>query len=208
MNLILLRHGEATDNVKELISDKEIYWSVLTEKGKETVMESINYLPININKVYVSPLPRTIQTANYVYEKYPNVEFIIDDRIREIKYGKYTHKKNNEELDEVRNKQIKGDYFTRFGDYGENKYDIELRLSEFLIDIYKNHKDDETILIVTHGSISSYIKRILKLKSLHLQTGKLEVFNDIDFEPVFKNIELLNSMKNKHDKDINIKRDI
>ena len=195
MNLILLRHGEATDNVKELISDKEIYWSVLTEKGKETVMESINYLPININKVYVSPLPRTIQTANYVYEKYPNVEFIIDDRIREIKYGKYTHKKNNEELDEVRNKQIKGDYFTRFGDYGENKYDIELRLSEFLIDIYKNHKDDETILIVTHGSISSYIKRILKLKSLHLQTGKLEVFNDIDFEPVFKNIELLNMIK-------------
>ena len=195
MNLILLRHGEATDNVKELISDKEIYWSVLTEKGKETVMESINYLPININKVYVSPLPRTIQTANYVYEKYPNVEFIIDDRIREIKYGKYTHKKNNEELDEVRNKQIKGDYFTRFGDYGENKYDIELRLSEFLIDIYENHKDDETILIVTHGSISSYIKRILKLKSLHLQTGKLEVFNDIDFEPVFKNIELLNMIK-------------
>lgn len=208
MNLILLRHGEATDNVKELISDKEIYWSVLTEKGKETVMESINYLPININKVYVSPLPRTIQTANYVYEKYPDIEFIIDDRIREIKYGKYTHKKNNEELDEVRNKQIKGDYFTRFGDYGENKYDIELRLSEFLIDISKNHKDNETILIVTHGSISSYIKRILKVKSSHLQTGKLEVFNDIDFEPVFKNIELLNSMKNKHDKDINIKRDI
>ena len=195
MNLILLRHGEATDNVKELISDKEIYWSVLTEKGKETVMESIKYLPININKVYVSPLPRTIQTAKYFYVKYPDVEFIIDDRIREIKYGKYTHKKNNEELDEVRNKQIKGDYFTRFGDYGENKYDIELRLSEFLIDIYKNHKDDETILIVTHGSISSYIKRILKLKSLHLQTGKLEVFNDIDFEPVFKNIELLNMIK-------------
>lgn len=208
MNLILLRHGEATDNVKELISDKEIYWSVLTEKGKETVMESINYLPININKVYVSPLPRTIQTANYVYEKYPDIEFIIDDRIREIKYGKYTHKKNNEELDEVRNKQIKGDYFTRFGDYGENKYDIELRLSEFLIDISKNHKDNETILIVTHGSISSYIKRILKVKSSHLQTGKLEVFNDIDFEPVFKNIELLNSMKNKHDKDIVIKRNI
>lgn len=208
MNLILLRHGEATDNVKELISDKEIYWSVLTEKGKETVMESINYLPININKVYVSPLPRTIQTANYVYEKYPDIEFIIDDRIREIKYGKYTHKKNNEELDEVRNKQIKGDYFTRFGDYGENKYDIELRLSEFLIDISKNHKDNETILIVTHGSISSYIKRILKVKSIHLQTGKLEVFNDIDFEPVFKNIELLNSMKNKHDKDIVIKRNI
>lgn len=34
MNLIFLRHGEATDNVKKLISDKEIYWSVLIEKVK------------------------------------------------------------------------------------------------------------------------------------------------------------------------------
>ena len=41
MNIIFMRHGEATDNIKELISDKEIYWSVLTEKGKETVLESI-----------------------------------------------------------------------------------------------------------------------------------------------------------------------
>ena len=35
MNLIFLRHGEATDNVKQLLSDKEIYWSTLTEQGKK-----------------------------------------------------------------------------------------------------------------------------------------------------------------------------
>lgn len=45
LNLIFIRHGEATDNLKELISDKEIYWSILTEKGIETVKESINFLP-------------------------------------------------------------------------------------------------------------------------------------------------------------------
>lgn len=33
MNVIFLRHGEAKDNVKELISDREIYWSTLTEAG-------------------------------------------------------------------------------------------------------------------------------------------------------------------------------
>ena len=37
MNIIFMRHGEATDNVKKLISDKEVYWSTLTRKGKETV---------------------------------------------------------------------------------------------------------------------------------------------------------------------------
>lgn len=30
MNIIFMRHGNATDNVKEIISDKEIYWSTLT----------------------------------------------------------------------------------------------------------------------------------------------------------------------------------
>lgn len=67
MNLIFMRHGEATDNVKELISDKEIYWSVLTEEGIKTVKESISLLPKEIDIMYVSPLPRTIETAHYVY---------------------------------------------------------------------------------------------------------------------------------------------
>ena len=31
MNIIFMRHGNATDNVKKIISDKEIYWSTLTE---------------------------------------------------------------------------------------------------------------------------------------------------------------------------------
>ena len=34
MNIIFLRHGEAIDNVKKLISDKEIYWSIFRiQKG-------------------------------------------------------------------------------------------------------------------------------------------------------------------------------
>ena len=51
MNLIFMRHGEATDNVKGLISDKEIYWSVLTEEGKKNVKDSLKKLP---NKIILS----------------------------------------------------------------------------------------------------------------------------------------------------------
>lgn len=43
MNLIFLRHEEATNNVKELISDKEIYWSILTEKGKIEIFNNVNF---------------------------------------------------------------------------------------------------------------------------------------------------------------------
>ena len=96
MNIIFLRHGEASDNVNELFSDKEIYWSTLTDKGINTVKETIKNLPNSIDKIYVSPLPRTIQTAHYVSNLYPETEVIIENRIREINHGKYTHQKNNE----------------------------------------------------------------------------------------------------------------
>ena len=197
MNIILMRHGEAIDNVKELISDKEIYWSVLTEKGIETVKETLNILPNNLDIMYVSPFPRTIQTAHYVYEKYPSVKVNIDNRIREIYYGKYSHKKNNEELDDIRKKQIAGDFFTRFGEYGDNKYDIEKRLTEFLLDIYKNDDKNSTILIVSHGSITSYIKRILNVKSNHLKKGKIEIFNNVDFSNVIEHEKFLKDLSNK-----------
>lgn len=196
MNLIFMRHGEATDNVKELISDKEIYWSILTQKGKDDVIKSIDFLPNKIDKLYVSPFPRTIETAHYVYEKYPNIEVIIDNRISEIKYGKYSGKKNNEELDNTRLKQIDGDYFIRFGDYGENRFDIETRLCEFLNDIHKDNHDNDTILIVSHGSITSYMKRILNLKSQHINPGMVQEFNNVDFKYLDEHISKLKKIKN------------
>lgn len=201
MNLILLRHGEAIDNVKNLISDKEIYWSTLTDDGKESVEQSLLSLPKSIDKIYVSPLPRTIQTANLVFEKFPKTETIIDNRLHEITYGKYSHCPNNEELDNIRNLQINGDYFTRFGSYGENKYDIEKRLCEFLVDVYNNNMKENNIVIVTHGSITSYIKRILSIKSSHLKTGEIEILNDVDFKPLFNRVKYLNKVKNNLIKD-------
>lgn len=195
MNLIFLRHGEATDNVKELISDREIYWSVLTEQGKQSVQDSIKNLPNEINKIYVSPFPRTIETAHYVYEKYPLADVVIDNRIREIYYGKYSHQKNNEELDEVRKKQIAGDYFIRFGKFGENKLDIETRLCDFLNDLNKNNEINSTIVIVSHGSVISYMKRILNIKSFHIQKGQVEIFYNVNFNPLFEHIKVLENVK-------------
>ena len=195
MNLVFLRHGEATDNVKELISDKEIYWSTLTEDGINTVKESVKGLPDTVDKIYVSPLPRTIETARFVSELFPHTEVIIENRIREIYHGKYTHQKNNEDLDNTRIKQIGGDYFVRLGDYGENNLDIEGRLTSFLKDVHDSNLKDNTIVIVSHGSVTSYMKRILKIKTAHIQTGKMEIFNDVDFKPLYAHIRKLNKIK-------------
>lgn len=81
----------------------------------------------------------------------------------------------------------------RFGDYGENKLEIEKRLSNFLIDVsntsYKN------ILIVSHGSVISYMKRLLNLKSPHIQKGKIEIFNDVNFEYLLNYFNFIKGIK-------------
>ena len=190
-----MRHGEATDNIKELLSDKEIYWSVLTEKGKKTSKKSIEVLSQKIDKIYVSPFPRTIETAYYIFQKFPKTEVIIEKRLHEINYGKYSGKKNNLELDKTRLKQIEGDYFVRLGEYGENNFDIEFRLCEFLNDVYVNNFKENTIMIVSHGSVISYMKRILNIKTPHIKTGKIEEFNNIDFSSLFRNMKKLKNIK-------------
>lgn len=195
MNIIFMRHGEATGNVKEIISDREIYWSVLTEDGINTALESISSLPDKIDKIYVSPFPRTIETAHFVHEKYPKTEVIIENRLHEINHGKYSGKQNNEDLDNTRIKQINGDYFIRFGEYGENKYEIEERLCDFLREVYNNNFDNNTIMIVSHGSITSYMKRLLSIKSAHINVGKIEEFINVDFTPLFNYMKELRKIK-------------
>ena len=198
MNIIFMRHGEATDNVRGIISDKEIYWSVLTENGIKTAKETIKDLPKQIDKMYVSPLPRTIQTAHFVYEAYPTISATIDNRIREIDNGKYSGQQNNEDLDQTRMKQIAGDYFVRFGDYGENKFEIETRLCSFLKDVFEQNPKDSTIMVVSHGSVTSFMKRILKLKSPHIKTGKAEIFENVDDNVVKKHLEELQTIQAMH----------
>ena len=101
-------------------------------------------------------------------------------------------------------KQIVGDYFSRFGEYGENKFEIETRLSEFLCDVYKNNFNDNTIMIVSHGSITSYMKRILSIKSEYIKTGKVEEFLNVDFEPLFKYMKRLEEVKNERIKELHL----
>lgn len=195
MNIIFMRHGEAINNVNESISDKEIYYSTLTEKGKRDVLKSILSLPKTIDKIYVSPFSRTLETAHYVYEKYSTSEIIIENRIREIYHGKYSGKSNNSDLDEVRLKQIAGDYFIRLGEYGENNFDIESRLCNFLMDVYNNTFNNNTIMIVSHGSVISYIKRILNIRTPHIKTGKIEEFIDVDFSHLITHMKKLKNIR-------------
>ena len=60
-----------------------------------------------------------------------------------------------------------------------------------LIDYVINKNKDSNIVIVSHGSVISYMKRILNIKSSHIQKGKIEIFNNVNFEPLFDQIKKL-----------------
>ena len=106
MNLIFMRHGEARDNVEQILSSDNLACSFLTERGIEQVRTVVNKIK-NIDKVYYSPLVRTVQTAHFFRQANLDVEFVVDKRIREINYGVYSDKKNNFNLDRVRELQKK-----------------------------------------------------------------------------------------------------
>lgn len=212
MNLIFMRHGEATNNLHEIISDKEIYFSTLTENGINEIKKSLKSLPEKIDKIYVSPLPRTLQTASIVREKYIKTEVEIEEKIREINYGKFSGQKNCSDLDEVRKLQVAGDYFTRFGEYGENKFDVESRLCEFIERVYRENLRENTVLIISHGSVISFMKRILGLNTPHIKTGKVENFTNVDFMKMKNFVENLRrvnrrKVKGRVEKIIDIKND-
>ena len=166
MKLIFMRHGEAKDNVEQVFSFDNLSCSLLTTDGIQKVQESTRKLG-RIDKVYYSPIFRTVQTANLVRKYMPSVEFVTDDRIREIDYGTYNQKKNDSILDDVRRRQKNGDFFVRFGKYGENKFEIYNRLLSFLEDLENENFTNNNILIVSHGSIISSLMRILNIKSAH-----------------------------------------
>ena len=185
MKLIFMRHGEAKDNVEQVFSSDNLSCSLLTTDGIQKVQESTRKLG-RIDKVYYSPIFRTVQTANLVRKYMPSVEFVTDDRIREIDYGTYNQKKNDSILDDVRRRQKNGDFFVRFGKYGENKFEIYNRLLSFLEDLENENFTNNNILIVSHGSIISSLMRILNIKSAHLNKGDFICIDNVDFNEARK----------------------
>jgi len=69
-------------------------------------------------------------------------------------------------------------------------------LLKLTADIYNNEKDN-TVLVVSHGSVIAYMKRIINVESGHLKKGKIDVLNDVDFSGVVKHSEALQKIKNK-----------
>lgn len=155
--LILMRHGQAEHNVLCVYNSDEAspgyFISHLTELGKEQVCQAaqkllcLGFNNSNIEKVYVSPLPRTIETAKQLAacNLFSEDKITLEPLLRECNFGT------------LEGKKITPDW--RQFDV-ESSQSIEKRALEFLRKI-KEGQPTANILVVTHGCMmTAFIKEL------------------------------------------------
>lgn len=170
MNLplaIFMRHGQADNNVNRILVGRYIE-SHLTEYGKQQVADTSKYLKnVPIEKVYVSPVTRTVETAKIVC-KLLGMSYEIDERLYEIELGKLV----GMHFEEIIHKH--GNLFLKFYNeddamlarYGVESFaSVKSRIKHLLDEIIKIQQDKNVLLITHLDPIKAAISILLDLKA-------------------------------------------
>lgn len=168
-SIYFIRHGEGYHN----LDNYSLFYPRLTEKGLSQCAELKTKLQdIKFDKIYVSPLIRTIETALNSFSE--NNKFISVDYIREVI-------KNN--CDYCGSIQEKKDNFTNIEfrvdkiiNKLESDEDVEIRLVKLFNLI--NQENYENIAIVSHGE---FIFRFINKYGDLLGIENKEFFNNCEF---------------------------
>ena len=170
--LILVRHGEAENNVKNIISDKIDKYG-LTEKGRVQVEMAAEKIKAEITGrekevvMFSSPILRARETAEIISGKL-GLKFATDKEIREIDFGSWDDQSEpllsaKDELRQQNDKLSPEEQFSfRRGGTGENGIDVGKRIYAWLLKTLAENKG-KIVLVVTHGD--PIIDLINELKS-------------------------------------------
>jgi isoleucyl-tRNA synthetase len=193
---IVVRHGEAEHNAKNIANSNPAVVFHLTEKGKEQVKKlSENLKDRDISKIYTSPFMRSKETANLLSgEINYRGEVVEDNRLRELNFGDL----DNKDFNEFRMHMEKQNYAYDIPlPNGESYLDAKRRFGDFLYDINNKHQN-ETIVIVSHGVAIESIKAIIEgadnERSKELLSEDMELASVFEFKfapiPHNRNYEL------------------
>lgn len=164
--VIFMRHGQADNNINRTLVGRHIE-SHLTSQGRQQVTDTARQLKsIPIEKVYVSPVIRAVETAQIVCETL-GMDYEVDERLYEIELGKLV----GMNYEEVTTKY--GDLFLRFyaehdpvlDSFGVEPFAVvKQRVKSLLDDALKKH-EDSNVLMVTHlDPIKAALATLLDLK--------------------------------------------
>lgn len=155
--IFVVRHGQDTDNVKHIMNGHRS--TSLTDLGREQAAEAGQKLvEQDIVKIYVSPLPRCVQTAGIIADiiNLPEAE-PLDDLI-ERDFGIFT----GVSADKI--KEMTDDYLvTDQVDYflsgeGVEKFPAAYERALKVLSFIEHKHPNENILLVTHGDFGKMLR--------------------------------------------------
>ncbi len=180
--LIVVRHGEGYHNLVKLHNSNPLhpnyFHADLTDLGRAQVAETAKKLLAqgfnkdNIDLVIVSPLPRTLQTAEILaeYGLFNEKYMVIDSRVIEVNAG---DEEGQTVLTATGQKQ---DWYNWQTLNGETNKDIRDRMEDIYQAILKKSVKGN-VLIVTHGLPSFELIRILTGEPIQLGTAEAKVLS-------------------------------
>ena len=197
--VIFMRHGQAESNVNRILAGRHME-SHLTEQGRQQVVDSAKQLvkTIAIEKVYASPVVRTVETAQIVCQIL-GTDYVIDERLYETEMGRLV----GMNYEDITTKY--GDVLTRFySDYDpilesfgvESFASVKHRITNLLDDLLQKH-EDSNVLMVTHlDPIKAALATLLDLsqETLHRWNIRNASFTILKHESKIYSISGVNIM--------------
>jgi 2,3-bisphosphoglycerate-dependent phosphoglycerate mutase len=161
-----MRHGQAENNVNKILVGRHIE-SHLTDYGRQQVEDTARYLQnVPIEKVYVSPVTRTVETAKIV-SKILGISYEIDERLYEIDLGKLVGMNYEDIIQKYGNLFLKfyAESDNALSNYGVESFTAVKRRIKDLMDEITEKEHDKNVLMITHlDPIKAAISALLDLK--------------------------------------------
>lgn len=176
VRLIVIRHGQATHNLKHIMNSSRSPGIYLTDRGREQIQAAAEKLKNqDIDLIYVSPVFRTLQTAQILGAalNIPFQNIIIDDRLREQSWGTFEGKTFEEY--ESYFKSPDEDVYIAAVPGGESGAELFSRTLDFLRSA--SRQSHKTILVVTHAYNGSQINKILTGEFVNLGQGEYKIYD-------------------------------
>lgn len=164
--VIFMRHGQADNNVNKILVGRHRE-SHLTDWGRQQVEDTARNLKnVLIEKIYVSPVIRALETARIVSEL-TGISYETDERLYEIEIGNLVGM-NYEEIVEKY-----GNFFLKFYAEADNALlecgvesftSVKQRIRDLLDEVVET-QPEKNVLMITHlDPIKAAISNLLDLK--------------------------------------------
>jgi probable phosphoglycerate mutase len=164
--VILMRHGQAESNVSRILAGRHMK-SHLTEHGRQQVVDSAKQLMKNIaiEKVYVSPVTRTVETAQIV-RQILGTDYVIDERLYETEMGRLVgmnYEEATTKYGDVLNR-FYSDYDPILESFGVEAFaSVKHRITSLLDDLSQKHEDSNVLMITHLDPIKAALATLLDL---------------------------------------------